>query len=437
MINTLNFNSWSESRKLLERALRSIPIASQTFSKSHLQLPKDNAPLFISHGKGSRIWDVDGNQYVDLLMGLGAVTLGYCDGDVNAAISAQLEKGTVFSLPSTLEMQLAEKIIELVPSAEMVRFGKAGSDATSGAVRLARHHTGREQVIACGYHGWHDWYIGSTTRNSGVPSEVCGLTHPAPFNDLDYVETCFTKQPDKIAAVILEPVSVTEPKPGYLSGLKKLCEKHGALLIFDEVVTGFRYSLGGAQEYYGVTPHLTALGKGMANGMPVSAVVGPKYLMQGMEEIFFSGTFGGECLSIAACIATLIKMENQNVPQNFWNVGGRLQRKLYGKITRFKLDDVLSIAGTECNGFILCKDTASIPAATIETFLIGELLSHGIFSLGSLVMNNSFGDREIDITVSAFSIFCEKLSAGIESGTLADVMEYPPIEPIFKVRQSR
>lgn len=434
MAKVMQSPSFARSHELFQRALGSIPIASQTFSKSHLQLPRNHAPLFIERAEGAWFHDVDGNAYVDLVMGLGPMTLGYCDEDVDAAIRAQLENGIVFSLPSSLEMEVAEKLVELIPCAEMVRFGKNGSDATSAAIRLARAHTGRERVMCCGYHGWHDWYIGSTSRHLGVPDAVRDLTVSAPFNDVNVVEDRFRAHPGEFAALILEPASVALPDDGYLTALKDLCDQHGALLIFDEVVTGFRYHMGGAQTLYGVTPDLTCFGKGMANGMPLSAVVGRRDVMQRMEDIFFSGTFGGECLSLAAALATIEKLERTGTPDYFWHRGASMRRELNRVIDDHGLGDALAIAGEDCHLFLVTKDTEAAPAAKIRTFMLAELIREGVFTLGAVMLCRAFGDAEQGKLTGAFEGFASRLRYGLEKGTLDDMMYYPVIEPVFSVR---
>lgn len=260
------------SEQYLHRALQSIPLGSQTFSKSRTQYPFGVSPYFIERGEGCYVWDVDGNKYLDMIGSLAALTLGHNDPDVTKAVSRQLQDGIIFSLPHPLEFQVAEKIISLVPCAEKVRFGKNGSDATAGAIRVSRAFTNREHVAVCGYHGWQDWYIGSTARNLGVPQATRDLTHTFMYNDLDSLKKLFTDYPEQIAAVILEPMNVTEPMNNFLAEVKELAHQHGAVLIFDETITGFRYAKGGAQELFGVTPDLATFGKGLANGDRKSVV---------------------------------------------------------------------------------------------------------------------------------------------------------------------
>ena len=265
---------FTKSQQLFKKAKGVIPLAAQTFSKSYLQYIKGQAPLFAARAKGCRIWDVDGNQYTDFINALLPVVLGYQYRVVDEVIKKQLGKGIIFSLSSPLEYELAQLLIKYIPCAEMVRFGKNGSDVTTGAIRLARAITGREHVVICGYHGWHDWCIGTTARKLGVPKSTQKLSHTFKYNDLNSLEKILKKH--KVAAVIMEPMNYVEPEKNFLQKVKNLTHKYGALLVFDEIITGFRYSLGGAQKLFGVTPDLATFGKSMANGMPISALVGKK-----------------------------------------------------------------------------------------------------------------------------------------------------------------
>ena len=289
-----------KSEEQLARARKVIPLGAQTFSKSITQFPHGVSPYFARRAKGSRVWDVDDNEYVDFASALAAISLGYADPDVNAAVAKQLADGTIYSLSHPLETEVAELICDAVPCAEAVRFGKNGSDATAGAIRIARAYTGRDHVLVCGYHGWQDWYIGATARNKGVPQPTSALTHTFPYNDLPALEALLDRYSGQVAAVILEPMNATQPADGYLKGVQALTKKAGAVLVFDETITGFRYALGGAQEKFGVTPDLATFGKALANGFPLSAVAGRKDIMMEMEHVFFSFTMGGETLSLAA-----------------------------------------------------------------------------------------------------------------------------------------
>lgn len=301
--------TYKNSALMLARAEKTIPLGTQTFSKSKLQYPQQ-APLFLTHGQGGLVWDVDGNEYVDLVGGLLPNILGYRDPDVDSAVRRQLAKGISFSLATQLEYQLAETLCRLIPCAEMVRFGKNGTDVTTAAIRLARAVTGRDYVLSSGYHGWADVFVGNDpVRSSGVPARITLLTTAFQYGDIKTAREClFTKD---YACVIVEP----ETNPEFLMELRIACNATGTLLIFDEIITGFRFHLSGAQALYNVAPDLATFGKAMGNGMPISALVGRKEYMRHMEHICFSGTFFGETLSLAAAIATIKKLEENNVPQ--------------------------------------------------------------------------------------------------------------------------
>src|SRR5579871_1555908 len=245
----------TRSAEWKKRAAPHVPVMSQTFSKAPMCFPQGSYPAFLRSGKGARVTDVDGNEYIDYILGLGPVVLGYANPVVDQAIRAQLESGISFSLPHPLEVEVAELLAEVIPCAEMARYSKTGSEATTAAVRCARAFTGRERIAYGSYHGWHDWYSVTTTRDVGIPRRLKELVVPFAFNDLASLHAVFAKH-DDIAAVILEPVTLDEPAPGFLDELVATAHRHGALVIFDEIVSGFRVATGGAQERYRVTPDL-------------------------------------------------------------------------------------------------------------------------------------------------------------------------------------
>ncbi|MCL4723013.1 MAG: aminotransferase class III-fold pyridoxal phosphate-dependent enzyme [Anaerolineae bacterium] len=425
---------YQESERLLLRAERVIPLGSQTFSKSKTQYPFGVSPYFITRGKGSRVWDVDGNEYADFISSLAAITLGYNDSDVTEAVRAQLDDGVIFSLPHPLEIQVAEKLAEMVPCAEMVRFGKNGSDATSGAIRLSRAYTRRDRVAVCGYHGWQDWYIGSTARWRGVPEAVRNLTHTFPYNDLDALETLLQQYPAEFAAVILEPMNVIEPAPGYLAGVKDLTQRHGAVMIFDETVTGFRYANGGAQEYFGVTPDLATFGKGMANGYPLSAIAGRGDIMKLMEEVFFSFTFGGETLSLAAALATLEKLQREPVVETLHLSGETLRLSVEGQIEQHQLGEWLGVSGHPSWTFLTLKDAPDCTTLESKTLLMQELLLRGVLWIGSHNMSYAHAQEDIDQLTAAYDAAFSLLRQAIDSGRPQDYLRCKPLQPLFKVR---
>ncbi len=423
---------FDKSNARLQQALEVIPTGSQTFSKSHLQYPKGHAPLFIERGQGSRVWDIDGNEYIDMVNGLMAVSLGYNDPDVDAAIIDQLSRGISFSLPTELEYELAQLLADIIPCAEMVRFGKNGSDATSAAIRLARAYTKRDKVVVCGYHGWQDWYIGSTARHLGVPETVRALTKTVPYNDLAALEALL--KTEEYAAFILEPMNVAEPLPGYLEGVRALTEKTGTVLVFDEVVTGFHYALGGAQEYFGVTPDLSSFGKGMGNGMPIGAILGRRDIMKLQDDIFFSGTFGGEALSLAASIAVIKKMQREPVIEKLWSAGKQLSDAVTDIIRENDLEDVLSFKGLDPWKVAMFSARGDISAMAIRTFIQKDLIAQGVLFLVSHNMSYAFSEQDYHDVVASYRKTLSDLSQYMKQGTLMDNIGCPVIEPIFKVR---
>lgn len=424
--------SFEESNALFDRVVSRIPLASQTFSKSYFQGVRGAAPLFIDHAYGSRCWDVDGNGYIDYVMGLLPVVLGHCDPDVDAAIVRQLEQGQIFSMPSVLEGQLAEELASLIPSAEMVRYGKNGSDATSAAIRIARAATGRERVIAAGYHGWHDWYIGATERRLGVPEAVQDLTRKVPFNDLNALEDALKR--DRPAAFILEPCGATEPAEGYLEGVRALTERYGTVLIFDEIISGFRVDLGGAQSHYGVTPDLSTFGKSIANGMPLSAVVGRRDLMLYMEDIFFSGTFGGETVSLAAALATIEKLKRENVVSRIRETGRLLIDRLNGAIREAAFDETLSFGGPDWWPRLQIANEPTDPLL-FKSLLRQNLHGAGLLLSSSLNLSHAHCTAAvIEETEAGFAAALGDLRANLQTGNPAERLRGEPLQAVFAVR---
>jgi len=424
---------YKNSSIFLKRSEASIPLASQTFSKSKNQYPVGFSPLFIEKGKGGRVWDIDQNEYVDLVCGLLPVVLGYCDPDVDRAIKKQLSKGITFSLPSKLETVLAEKLIEIIPSAEMVRFGKNGSDVTAAAIRLARAYTGKDHVVALGYHGWQDWYISATTRNKGIPSDFEKYTHRLPYNDKGVITAVFEEYVGNIAAVILEPMNIDCPMDGYLEFLRDICDKHKTVLVFDEIITGFRYSLGGAQELFNVVPDLSCFGKAMGNGMPISAVVGKAEIMQEMQEIFFSGTFGGETLSIAASIAVIDKMQSKQVIESLWQKGEFLSAGVNRLIKQFNLSNVVSLKGKSPWMILDFKDSGVWNSFEIKTLYIVEMLKNGVLSQGTHNVCYAHSQRDLDQVIMAYQSTFSIIARAIQ-GSVKEYLPCQPIVPVLKIR---
>jgi glutamate-1-semialdehyde 2,1-aminomutase len=425
---------FDKSIEFLARAERTIPLGSQTFSKSRTQYPVGVSPHFIVRANGARVWDIDGNEYIDFVNSLCAVTLGYQDPDVTAAARAQLDNGVIYSLAHPLETEVAELICDMVPCAEMVRFGKNGSDATSGAIRLARAFTERDHVAVCGYHGWQDWYIGSTARNRGVPKAVRALTHSFAFNNLDSLRTVLRAHPDGFAAVIIEPMNVAEPDPGFLQGVKDLAHGHGALLIFDETITGFRFSNGGAQELFGVVPDIATFGKGLANGYPVSAVAGRRDVMKLMEEIFFSFTFGGEALSLAAAKATLTKLRTQPIVEDMKKVGRSIIEGTRRVIEANALGEIFSVTGHPTWSFLNIRDVAGHSAFEIKTYLMQEFHQRGILSMGTHNISHAHTAQDVASLLDVYAVLLPKIGELLKRDQLRGALRCAPLVPLFKLR---
>jgi len=424
--------SLARSREYFARARKVIPSCTQTFSKGPTQFVQGVAPNFLERGRGSHVWDVDGNEYVDYVMALCPIVLGYDDPDVIAAVQRQLADGVTFSLAHPLEVEVAEALAKIVPCAEMVRFGKNGSDATSGAVRAARAYTGRDVIACCGYHGWQDWYIGTTTRRRGVPAAVCELTRTFTYNDLGSLERIFTEYPGRVAAVILEPVGVVEPEGDFLQRVAAITQAHGAILIFDEIITGFRLALGGAQERFGVTPDLACFGKAMANGFPLAAVVGRREIMEVFDEIFFSVTFGGEALSLAAAQATMAKLREKNVIEHLWRQGARL-RDGYNALAR----EVGLASLTQCLGYpprtvLTFADGAGAESLATKSLFQQEMIKRGILIAGGFNLCYAHSDDDIRRTLEACGDALAILARARAADRVEASLEGLIIQPVFR-----
>jgi glutamate-1-semialdehyde aminotransferase len=422
----------SRSRGLLVRAERVIPSATQTFSKGPNQWVRGVSPHYLTHGDGAWVWDVDGNKYLDYLMALGPIILGYGNRRVNEAVIRQVKDGSVFSQMHPLEVEVAEMLVDLIPCAEMVRFAKNGSDVTTGAIRAARAYTRCDHVAYCGYHGWHDWYIGTTTRNKGVPSGTSALTHSFVYNDIDSLQKIFDEFPGNVAAVIMEPMGVEAPQHGYLESVKNICRRNNAVLIFDEIITGFRYALGGAQDYFKVTPDLACFGKAMANGFALAAVVGDRDLMMTFDEVFFSGTFGGEATSLAACKATIEEMQAHAAIQHNWRVGQELCEGLQELILRNGLTDVIRIQGFPVRSIMTFPGCDEEEARVRRSFVMQECVKRGLLYFGSNNPCLAHNQPEVGFTLDVFAEVMPLVAAAFQADDFSIRMEGLVVEPIFR-----
>jgi len=422
----------TRSYKLKSKVESLIPSCAQTFSKGPTQFVQGVAPVFLASGKGSHVWDVDGNEYVDYPMSLGAVILGHNYKIVTEAVMRQIQDGTAFSLPHPLEAEVAEIMVNTIPCAEMVRFGMNGSDATSGAVRAARAYTGRDIVACCGYHGWQDWYIGTTTRNKGVPKAVQALTIPFEYNDFESLERIFAEHRGQVAAVVMEPIGVIEPRNDFLKEVRELASREGSLLIFDEIITGFRLALGGAQEYFGVEPDIACFGKAMANGYPIAAIVGRREIMKIFDEVFFSFTFGGSTPSLAAAKATITEMRDRNVIGHLWEQGKRLKNGYDELAKEYGLSQSTECIGLPPRTVTQFRNENGKESLVIKSFFQQECLKRGILFSGGHNICFSHSVSDIDYTLRVYRTVMGMLADAIGKGNVAERLEGEPVQPVFR-----
>jgi len=421
-----------ESARLLERAKRVIPAYTQTLSKNPTQWVQGVAPAYVSRAEGAYVWDVDGNRYLDFPMALGPIILGYGHPAVGEAIERQLRDGIVFTLPHPVEVEVAERIAALVPCADRVRFAKTGSDATTASVRLARACTGRDGVIVCGYHGWQDWYIGTTSRAIGVPEAVRALSDSFVLNDLGSLDAALERQAGTTAAVVLEPVGAEEPADGFLQGVVDRTHAAGALVVFDEIITGFRLAPGGAQERYGVVPDLAAFGKALGNGMPISALVGKAEYMDRLEDVFFSGTHGGEALSLAAANAVLDELTPE-LYEALFSRGERLRTGIQDGIDEAGVGELVSIGGAAPRTVTIVREPESSDGQLLARSIVQqELLKRGVLFNGSNFICAAHTDEDIDHAVESHREAFGVLADALRTGDLGAALDGSPVQPAFR-----
>jgi glutamate-1-semialdehyde aminotransferase len=432
MSHQTKYPNIEKSNALWARSEGLIPAGTQTLAKGPGQWVKGVAPKYLARGKGSHVWDVDGNEYIDLHMGVGPISLGYAYDAVDEAIRAQLADGITFSLMHPLEVEVAELLREVVPGAESVRFSKTGCDVTTAAVRVARAFTKRDKVLCCGYHGWHDWYIAVTDRNAGIPQAVQDLSYTIPYNDIEGVIDALD---DSVACVILEPAVFEAPKPGFLRALKDACEKHGALLIFDEMWTGFRFALGGAQEAFGVTADLACFSKAMANGMPISALTGRKDVMRLFDkDVFFFTTFGGEALSLAAAKATIQELRDKQVPAALAKQGKKLKDG-YVAIAR-ELDATWTNAsGFDCRSIMTFAPKKASPLE-VKSLVQQEMIARGVLWGGFHNMSFSHSDADVEHILAAYREVLPIVHRAVERDDVRAQLRGEPVEPVFRKTQN-
>ncbi|RHW76190.1 glutamate-1-semialdehyde 2,1-aminomutase [Colwellia sp. RSH04] len=423
-----------------DRAKRFIPGGAHTYSKGDDQFPA-NAPSVITRGKGCQLWDAEDNQFTDFALSLGTVVLGHAYEPVLDAVREELVKGVNFVRPSIIEGELAELICDIVPCAEMVKLAKHGSDVTTASIKLARAYTGKERVIRCSadaFNAVHDWFIGSTVVDRGVPKAVKDLTLQFEYNNIDSLSALFMQYPNEIACVIFEPISFIEPEPGFLQAVKELCEINGAILIFDEVVSGFRFSLGGGQEYCGVTPHLAAFGKAMANGFSVSALAGRRDIMElggidGEQERVFllSTTHGGETHSIAAAIKTINTIKEYNIIDHIWKTGGLIKQGLSKAAEDAGISDLIEVGGYDCKPAFAMLGSDGKSCMTTRTLFLQETIKRGVL-MPYIVPSFSHSPQIITNAMEKITEAFAVINKARQEGNIAGYVEGDVVKPVFR-----
>lgn len=430
---------FSKSRALQPTAHRLIPGGAHTYAKGDDQYP-EQAPGFIVRGKGCHAWDLDGNEFIEYGMGLRAVTLGHAYEPVVEAAYKQMQQGTNFTRPAKIEIDLAEAMLDVIHGADMVKFSKNGSDATTAAIKLARAYTGRDLVAVCGdqpFFSTDDWFIGTTEMNTGIPKAITDMTLKFRYNDLESLRNLLEQNSKKIACVMLEPETGTVPAPDYLKQAKALCEAHGVVFILDETITGFRWHLNGAQKFYDVVPHMSIFGKAMGNGFAIAALVGKREIMElgGLEHkkervFLLSTTHGAETHSLAAALETIRIYRERNVVDFLWKQGERLRSQVNQSIAEHHLQGFFEVAGRPCNLIFATYDQDKKRSQIFRTLFMQELIRRRVIG-PSFVVSFSHSDEDIDSTAQvvhkALGIYRKAIDEGAEK-----YLEGRPVKPVFR-----
>lgn len=431
----------AESQRLRAAAHALIPGGAHTYAKGDDQYPAD-APGFIARGEGCHVWDVDGNEFIEYGMGLRSVTLGHAHPPVVAAAAEAMRHGVNFTRPTPIEVEAAETLLGTMGHERdwMVKFTKNGSDATTAAVRLARAYTGRDLVAICGDHPFFstdDWFIGTTPMAAGVPKPVRELTVSFGYNDLDSVRALFATHPEQIACLVMEVETGVPPAPDFLDGVRRLCDEHGALLVFDEIITGFRWHLPGAAALYRVAPDLTSFGKALGNGFAIAALAGRREVMElgglrtDRERVFLlSTTYGAETHALAAALATIRVYREEPVIAHLHRQGERLAAGVTAAAAAHDVSDYVGVAGRACNLVYVTRDAAGDRSQRFRTLLLQELLRGGVLA-PSFVVSYAHTDADIDRTVevvdAALAVYARALRDGVDRYLVGR-----PVRPVFR-----
>ncbi|MBD0692785.1 glutamate-1-semialdehyde 2,1-aminomutase [Streptomyces sp. CBMA123] len=432
--------SLPRSRAANERLHALVPGGAHTYAKGDDQYPEHLAPV-ISHGRGAHVWDVDGNRYVEYGSGLRSVSLGHAHPRVLEAVRREIDRGGNFVRPSIVEVEAAERFLETVPTAEMVKFAKNGSDVTTAAVRLARAVTGRSRIAVCGdqpFFSVDDWFIGTTPMSAGIPAATTELTVAFPYGDLAATEELLTRHRGEIAGLILEPAGHREPPPGYLAGLRELADRHGCLLVFDEMITGLRWSPAGAQGLYGVVPDLSTFGKALGNGFAVSALAGRRDLMErgglrhsGDRVFLLSTTHGAETHALAAAMAVQTTYVEEGVTARLHALGERLAAGVREAAAGMGVGDHVVVRGRASNLVFATLDAMLQPSQQYRTLFLRQLLAGGVLA-PSFVVSSALDEDDIEHTVDVVGRACAVYRKALDAGDPTPWLGGRPVKPVFR-----
>ncbi|MEI7429421.1 MAG: glutamate-1-semialdehyde 2,1-aminomutase [Betaproteobacteria bacterium] len=436
------YTAFTKSREFSRQIQDIIPGGTHTYSKGDDQFPF-NAPSAITHGKGAYVWDLDGNEYIDCSMGLTSVCIGHGYEPVAQAVCEAAFQGTNFQRPAVIELEAAKQFLETVESGDMVKFAKNGSTVTTAAVKLARAYTGRNRVALAREHNffsYDDWFISTTACDRGIPPEVRDMTLTFSYNDYESVEALLANNDHDIACLIMEPVKFDPPKDDFLHKVSALCKERGVLLILDEMISGFKWSLKGAHNYYGVTPDLATWGKGIANGFSACALTGRADIMElggirrkGDDKLFLiSTTHGAETTGLAAMIATIKAFKQYNMLESNWTRGAALKLRLEQIICKHGLENFLQLQGYSCLFALVCRNPAGAPDDAFRTLMMQEMIARGILFQGLFYPTWSHQQAVIDHMVMAFDESCAIYRRATDVGTTDGLLIGEPAKAVFR-----
>lgn len=449
----------ARSQELYRRALALIPGGTQLVSRRPTRYASGISPIYAARAKGARFWDVDGNEYIDWASGIGAIILGYCDEVVDGAVREQISRGTMYSINHELEIELAEELCRTIPCAEMVRYAKCGGEACAMAVRIARGTTGRDKILFCGYHGWHDWYLAANLAEDaslnehlfpgiepiGVPQALAGTAIPFPYGDLSALGELLDIHRGKVAALIMEPLRSELPPEGYLAGVRRLCDQHHVILIFDEISSGFRTRLGGIQELVGVTPDIAVFAKAISNGYPMAAVVGKRAVMEPAGRMFISSTYWSDCVGLRAALTTIQELRRRDVPAQLERLGDEIIRRMNEvaietgvpvkccgipthPVMQFQIDDETRPR----KGVGVPPKQGADFKSKLTTLYIQEMAKRGCHGYAAFYLNAAQGPAEVEQTIAAVREVFELLKDDLDEGCLDDLIECDLTQDAFR-----